>query len=137
MTAHDPSLPDTPASRTDATPDAPATRASRDTATVIVWRITADTVGDADAAGNSDAGGSSLTPRLAHHLVAIYSDVHGTVIDFDADINLRHAAERTGRTYLAVTDTGSPTASADQPGPASMIMLRWPRPATTAPRQRL
>src|SRR4051794_39842945 len=103
MTAHDSNLPDTPAARTGTKPDTPATSASRDKATVIVWRITADTVGDADTTGTFHTCDSPLTPRLARHLVTIYSDVHGTVIDFDADINLQHAAETTGRTYSTIT----------------------------------
>jgi hypothetical protein len=130
MTAHDTNLPDSPASRTGTTPDTPAAHANRDKAAVIVWRITADTVGDVDTAGSSDAGDSPLTPRLARHLVAIYSDVHGTVIDFDADINLQHAAEATGRTYSTITDTTSPGPGTPLPRPATLILLRWPRPDT-------
>jgi hypothetical protein len=134
MTAHDRNLPNTPADP-DPAPGDGVTRVSRDTAAVIVWRITADAAGDPDAAATPDAGGSPLTSRLARHLVAIYSDVHGTVIDFDADANLRHAAETTGRHYVTVTNPAGPTAAADQPGPAALIMLRWPRPATTTPGQ--
>jgi hypothetical protein len=101
MTAHDKNVPET--SRTDTAPGIPVTRASRDNAAVIVWRIAADPAGDADIARNSDAGDSPLTPRLARHLVAIYSDVHGTVIDFDADINLEptSAGQARERTYPA------------------------------------
>jgi hypothetical protein len=138
MTAHDTNLPHT---STDpaATPAVGVTHASRDsardTAAVIVWRIAADAAGDTDAAATADAGDSPLTSRLARHLVAIYSDVHDTVIDFDADVNLRHAAQTTGRHYLAVTDPAGPTAAADQPRQAALIMLRWPRPATTTPGQ--
>jgi hypothetical protein len=108
MTAHDMDLPDTPVSRTGTPSDTPVTGASRDTATVIIWRITADAVGDAEAAGTSDAGDSPLTSRLARHLVAIYSDIRGTVIDFDSDINLQHAAETAGRTYSTITDAAAP-----------------------------
>ena len=133
MTAHDTNLPYR-STDPDATPGVGLTRASRDSArdkaAVIVWRITADAADDPDAAAAPDPGDSPLTSRLARHLVAIYSDAHGTVIDFDADVNLRHAAETTGRHYLAVTN---PAAAADQPRPAALIMLRWPRPATTAP----
>jgi hypothetical protein len=130
MTAHDKNLPETPGSRTDAAPDIPVTRASRDTAAVIVWRITEDPGGDADIARNSDACDSPLTPRLARHLVAIYSDVHGTVIDFDADINLERAAEATGRAYSTITDVSRTNPGTHLPGPAALILLRWPRPDT-------
>jgi hypothetical protein len=130
MTAHDTNVPETPASRTDTAPDIPVTRARRDKPAVIVWRITADPSGDADIARNSDAGNSPLTPRLARHLVAIYSDVHGTVIDFDADINLQRAAEATGRAYSTITDLSRTSPGTHLPGPAALILLRWPRPDT-------
>jgi hypothetical protein len=133
MTAHDTNLPDTPACRTGTTPDIPVTRDSRDTATVIVWRITADPVGDADAAGNPDIGGSPLTARLARHLVATYSDVHGTVIDFDGDLHLQNAAEATGRTYMSTTGATGPDPGKLLSGPAALILLRWPRPDTAGP----
>jgi len=136
MTAHDTNLPNTSADP-DATTGVGVTRVSRDgardKAAVIVWHIAADAADDLAAAATPDAGDSPLTSRLARHLVAIYSDVHGTVIDFDADANLRHAAETTGRNYLAVTNPAGPAASAGQPEPAALIMLRWPRPATTVP----
>ncbi|HEV8571049.1 MAG TPA: hypothetical protein VGQ92_28820 [Actinoplanes sp.] len=138
MTAHDTNLPYT-STDPDPTPGVDGTRASHDTprdkAPVIVWRITPEAADDPDAAATPDAGDSPLTSRLARHLVAIYSDVHGTVIDFDADVNLRHAAQTTGRHYLTVTNLAGPTAAADQPRPAALIMLRWPRPATTTPGQ--
>jgi hypothetical protein len=127
MTAHDTNLPNTSAGP-DATTGAGVTSVSRDNAAVIVWP---NTTGAADT---PDAGGSPLTSRRARHLVAIYSDVHGTVIDYDTDVTLHHAAETTGRRYLPVTNPAGPTASADQPQPATLIMLRWPRPAATAPR---
>jgi hypothetical protein len=130
MTAHDMKQPTT-TSRPDATSGSPVTRASLDKVTVIVWRITTDAVADADTAVTSDAGDSPLTPRLARHLVAIYSDVHGTVIDFDADAKVRHAAETTGRHYLAVTDPSGATAAAGETRPAELIILSWPRPGTT------
>jgi hypothetical protein len=128
MTAHDKNLPETRASRTDTAPDTPFTRASRDKAAVIVWRVTADPDGDADIVRNSDAGDSPLSPRLARHLVAIYSDVHGTVIDFDADINLQRAAEATGRVYSTITDVSRTSPGTHLSGPAALILLRWPRP---------
>jgi hypothetical protein len=130
MTAHDKNVPETPASRTDTGSDIRVTHASRDKAAVIVWRITADQSGDADVARNSDAGDSPLTPRLARHLVAIYSDVHGTVIDFDADINLERAAEATGRAYSTITDVSRTSPGTHPPVPAALILLRWPRPDT-------
>jgi hypothetical protein len=134
MTARDTNLPNRPAER-DATTGVGVTRVSHDKAAVIVWRTTADAADDPDATASPDTDDSPLTSRLARHLVAIYSDVHGTVIDFDADVNLRHAAETTGRDFLAVTNPAGLTASADQPRAAALIMLRWPRPATTAPGQ--
>jgi hypothetical protein len=134
MTARDTNLPNRPAER-DATTGVGVTRVSHDKAAVIVWRTTADAADDPDATASPDTDDSPLTSRLARHLVAIYSDVHGTVIDFDADVNLRHAAETTGRDFLAVTNPAGLTASADQPRAAALIMLRWPRPPTTAPGQ--
>src|SRR3954454_12793267 len=89
MTAHDPNLPSTPTSGPDAAPHSPVTGAGRDRAGVIVWRITEDTTDNGDTATTADADDSPLTPRLARHLVAIYSDVHDTVVDFDADINVQ------------------------------------------------
>jgi hypothetical protein len=146
MTAHDRNVSDAPVARTDTAPDIPVTHARRDTATVIVWRVSTDTVSDDDSAENPDvdvspltsrlardAGDSPLTSRLARYLVAIYSDVHGTVIDFDADAQLRHAAETTGRHYRAVTDPHGLTTTPDQSQPATLITLRWPRPAPNAP----
>jgi hypothetical protein len=130
MTDHDKNLSDTPASRTASASDTPVTRANRDTAAVIIWRITVDTVDDAGAAGNPDAGDSPLTARLARHLVAIYSDVHDTVIDVDADSNLQHAAEATGRTYTTIAAVGGTGPQTTRPGPAALILLRWPRPGT-------
>jgi hypothetical protein len=135
MTAHDTNQPATTTSRPDATPRCPVTRASRDTVTVIVWRITADTVADADTTMASGAGDSPLTPRLARHLVAIYSDPHGTVLDFDADTHVRHAAEATGRTYSTLTNAVALGAAVHLPAPAGLILLRWPRPGTTGARQ--
>lgn len=125
MTAHDKNLPDIPASRTDTARDIPVARASHDKAAVIVWRIATDPIDDADVARHSDAGDSLLTLRLARHLVAIYSDVHDTVIDFDADITLQRAAEATGRVYSAISNLSQGT---DLPGPAALILMRWPRP---------
>ena len=82
----------------------------------------------------SDAGDSRLTPRLARHLVAIYSDVHDTVIDFDADADadadVQQAAEATGRTYTTLTSAEAVDTSTHRPAPAGLILLRWPRPGT-------
>lgn len=75
-----------------------------------------------------DAGESPLTPRLARHLIAIYSDVHHTVVDFDADIRVRHAAEATGRTYSTITNAAALDTATHLPAPAGLILLRWPRP---------
>jgi hypothetical protein len=128
MTTHDNGMPGTPIPGPDTTPGPALTHAGHDKAAVIVWRITADAADDPDTAAPADSGDSPLTPRLARHLVAIYSDVHGTVIDFDADIHLRHAAEATGRTYVTITNATDPgdrlTAK------ATLILLRWPRPDT-------
>ncbi|GGL12551.1 hypothetical protein [Mangrovihabitans endophyticus] len=134
MTAHDTNQPDGPPSRTSTPADAPVPYTGRDRATVIIWRTAADSPGDTDAgtdAGTGDASTSPLTPRLAHHLVAIYSDVHSTVLDFDADIHLQHAAEATGRTYTTATDTTGPKPLAHPSPAAALILLRWPRPDTT------
>jgi hypothetical protein len=118
MTAHDTNQPATTTSRPDATPRCPVTRASRHNVTAIVWRITADTVAAADTTMASGAGDSPLTPRLARHLVAIYSDVHDTVVDFDADINVQHAAEAAGRTYSTITNTTALGTATHLPAPA-------------------
>lgn len=83
----------------------------------------------------SDAGDSPLTTRLARHLVAIYSDLHDTVVDFDADDNLRRAAATTGRFYLRVDSPSDPALTSVRPGCAALVVLRWPRPATTTPAQ--
>ena len=130
MTAHDTHSPDSPGRRTDTTPCTPVAGVSRDTTGVTIWRITADTVGDSAATGTSDPGDSPLTSRLARHLIAIYSDVHDTVIDVDADSTLQPAAEAAGRAYLTTTDTTAPGPHAHQRGPATLIVLRWPRPDT-------
>jgi hypothetical protein len=132
MTTHDPN-PTTPATNPAAYPTGAVTRDSRDTrdtVPVVVWRTTPD---DPDAPAAPDAGDSPLTPRLAHHLVAIYSEIHATVVDFDADDNLRHAAEGAGRRYLAVTDPADLDQLTDQARPAVLIVLRWPRPDITFP----
>lgn len=133
MAAHDPNLP-----TTSTGPSAPrrgaVTRDSgdgRDTAAVIVWRTALD---DTGATGDLVAGDSPLTPRLAHNLVAIYSDVHSTVVDLDADDTLRHAAETAGRRYLAVTDLADLPAAPASRAAATLVVLRWPRP-TGNPRQ--
>ncbi|MDT5043578.1 MAG: hypothetical protein QOE51_4563 [Actinoplanes sp.] len=134
MTAHDKNLPEIPNRERDATPDLPVTHASRDRATIIVWRVTADAIHDGSGTPSvPDAAGSPLTPRLARHLVAIYSDVHGTVIDFDADPRLQQAAESSGRSYRAIGDLVDAHAEADLGEPAALIVMRWPRPATPTP----
>jgi hypothetical protein len=105
MTAHDKNLPEIPNRERDAAPRVPVTHACRDRATIIVWRIAADaTQDDSGTTFVPDAGDGPLTPRLARHLVEIYSDVHGTVIDFDADPRLQKAAESSGRTYRTIGD---------------------------------
>ena len=133
MTAHDNNVSVAPDARTDTAPGAPVTIASRDTAAVIIWRISPGSDASADTTGNPDAGDSPLTERLARHLVAIYSDVHTTVVDFDADLNIQRAAEATGRTYSTITDLSEAAPEIPAPGPAALILLRWPRPATDEP----
>lgn len=131
MTAHDHTQPTTAANPV-AHPTGAVTRDSRDardTVPVVVWRTTPD---DPDATPDPDASDSPLTPRLAHHLVAIYSEIHATVVDFDANDNLRHAAEAAGRRYLAVTDLDQLT---EQARTAALIVLHWPRPDITSPEQ--
>jgi hypothetical protein len=133
MTAHDKNVSVSSDARIDTAPDIPVTRASRDRAAVIVWRISPDNGAGADTTGNPDAGDSPLTERLARHLVAIYSDVHATVVDFDADLHLQRAAEVTGRTYSTITDLSGVAPEIPLPGSAALILLRWPRPATDGP----
>jgi hypothetical protein len=129
MTAHDKNISVAP----DARPDIAVTRASHDTAAVIVWRISLDSGAGADTTGNPDAGDGPLTERLARHLVAIYSDVHATVVDFDADPNLQRAAGATGRTYSTVNDLGEAALEPQPSDSAALILLRWPRPVTEEP----
>jgi hypothetical protein len=130
MTAHDEHLPIT-ATNPDAAETVAVTRDSRDEASdavpVIVWRTTPD---EPDAASGAAPDDSPLTSRLAHHVVAIYSDVHSTVVDFDADDNLRHAADANGRRYFVIASPADMTAHTEQRRPAALIVVRWPRPAT-------
>jgi hypothetical protein len=130
MTAHDNYMPDPPTPGSDASPRGAVARASSDRAAVIVWRVTADPVDEPDMPAPADAGDSPLTPRLARHLVAIYSDVHGTIIDFDADTHLRQAAEASGRAYVSLRQAATADPGDSAHGPATLIMMRWPRPTT-------
>jgi hypothetical protein len=130
MTAYDKYVAVAPDARTDTAPDIPVTCASRDKAAVIVWRISPDSGAGADTTGNPGAGDSPLTERLARHLVAIYSDVHATVVDFDADLHLQRAAEATGRAYATIADLSGAAPETHLSGPAALILVRWPRPAT-------
>lgn len=141
MTAHDTNLPPTTTSGGPA-PDVAVTRASRasrhgarDKPAVIVWRVSPAPVDNEAAREVSDAGDSPLTTRMARHLVAIYSELHDTVVDFDADDNLRRAAAATGRLYLSVGSPSDPALASVRPGCAALVVLRWPRPATTIPEQ--
>ncbi|GAA2349943.1 hypothetical protein [Dactylosporangium salmoneum] len=132
MTAHDPNLSPVTTSP-DTAPGIAVTRdrrvGARDKAAIIVWRIGDDT----NAAVTLDAANSPMTSRLARHLVALYSDMHRTVVDFDADEHLRHTAEATGRTYLALADPAELVTASTPPGAAALMVLRWPRPAETTP----
>jgi len=74
MTAHDTNKSATAANPSPAATNA-VTPANRDTIPVVVWRSTTD---EYDATPDADVRDSPLTPRLAHHLVAIYSDIHAT-----------------------------------------------------------
>ncbi|MEV4706825.1 hypothetical protein [Actinoplanes sp. NPDC049316] len=126
MAAHDRNLPTTSTGSAAAANRVAARDDDHNRATVIVWRTASD---DTDATEDSGAGDSPLTPRLAHHLVAIYSDVHGTIVDLDADDALRHAAETAGRHYLAVTDLADLPIPPESPQATTLIVLRWPRPS--------
>jgi len=53
-----------------------------------------------------DSDATPPTSRLAHHLVAIYSDANGTVIGLDADVST-YAAAVTGA--ASSQDSGSDT----------------------------
>ena len=135
MAAHDTNLPIT--STDPRTPRHSAvTRTgrdgARDTATVIVWRTAPD---DAHVTAHSDALDSPLVPRQIHRLVAIYSDVHSTVLDFDADDTLRHAAEAAGRRHLAFTGRADLARSPEPPRRVTLVVLRWPRPDISSPGQ--
>jgi hypothetical protein len=135
MTAHDQHL-STPASNPGVSASDHVARDNRDSASdtvpVIVWRTTPD---EPNAASDTDTGDSPLTARLAHHLVALYSDVHSTVVDFDADDNLRHAADANGRRHLAIASSADLIQLAQQRRPAALIVVRWPRPVTNAAEQ--
>jgi hypothetical protein len=61
-------------------------------------------------------------------LVATYSRPGRTVVDFDHDPPLRHAATAGGRTYLPLATSGD-LADLDTTTPVDLITLRWPRPA--------
>jgi hypothetical protein len=132
MTAHDQHL-CTPASNPGASASDAVGRDNRysasDAVPVIVWRTTPD---EPNAASDTDIGDRPLTARLAHHLVAIYSAVHSTVVDFDADDNLRHAVDANGRRYMAVASPPDLTTLTAQRQSAVLIVVRWPRPATHA-----
>ncbi|GAA1884303.1 hypothetical protein [Asanoa iriomotensis] len=126
MAAHDRTLPTTSTDPAAAPKRVAAPDDKHKPAPVIVWRTTSD---DTDATGDCGISDSPLTPRLAHLLVAIYSDVHGTIVDLDADDALRDAAETAGRRYLAVTDLAELPTSPESPQATTLIVLRWPRPA--------
>jgi hypothetical protein len=135
MTAHDERLPTT-TTNPDASANGTLTRTNRDTVSdtvpVIVWRTIPH---EPDAAPDTDADDSPLTSHLAQYLVAIYSDVHSTVVDFDADDILRHAVDANGRRYLAIASPDDLTILTAQRRSAVLIVLRWPRPATNAAEQ--
>lgn len=131
MAAHDNHLPVISAHRRDTTSDTARTHAARDSAAVIVWRVAAD-LGATVKAGPS---GNPLPSRLARHLITLYSAVDGTVIDYDADTNLRHAAKETSRTYMTVTGESGLDSAPLEHSTAALIMMRWPRPSTTTPAQ--
>ena len=61
--------------------------------------------------------------------------MHDTVLDFGNDPQLHDAAEATGRTYAAISDTADVDTATRLPGPAGLILMRWPHPTVdeTAP----
>src|SRR4051812_22292753 len=129
MTAHDKNLPGVSNPEPAAAPGSPVTPAGHDRAAIIIWRLAADATENSDAAAPvSDDGDSPLTPRLARHLVAIYSDVHGAVLDLDADTRLRRAAEWSGRTYREIGDPADLADEVDRAESAALVVVRWPRP---------
>jgi hypothetical protein len=92
---------------------------------VSIWRLAA-----AGAAAAAPAGG--LTAWLAHRLVATFTRRGGTVVDFDADPALRHAAAAASSCgYLPVTTAGD-LARLEASGDVDLITLRWPRPEPVA-----
>jgi hypothetical protein len=93
---------------------------------ITVWRPVAP--GDSDMIG--DAPSAGLTDWLARRLVATYSRPGRTVVDFDNDPPLRHAATAGGRTYLPLSTSGD-LADLDTTTPVDLITLRWPRPVAT------
>ena len=93
---------------------------------ITVWRPVA--AGGSTAVGDAPAAG--LTSWLARRLVATYSRPGRTVVDFDNDPPLRHAATAGGRTYLPLAAPGD-MAHLDTTTPIDLITLRWPRPVAT------
>jgi len=90
---------------------------------IAVWRL--DERADDQQATDRAAGFAS---RLAQRLVLTYTSHGEAVVAFDHDTHLHHAAQSTGRGYLAVTDPSTLTADLDQiERSVSLITVRWPR----------
>lgn len=75
--------------------------------------------------------GVGFASRLARRLVLTYTRQGETVVDFDADQQLREAASATCRSYRAVTRAGDLADLDTFTSPVGLVMVRWPRPAPT------
>lgn len=97
------------------------------TVPVNVWR----TIPDEPDVSAHDSG---LTALLAHHLVAIYTAVGDTIVDFDADDKLCDAAQASARRYVSASSPGELAGQHLEPQqPITLIVMRWPRPSAGTP----
>jgi hypothetical protein len=95
-----------------------------------VWRL--DDRGGDTATTRPD---TRFVSRLARRLVLTYTRRGEAIIDFDGDTAARRAAVATARTYVALTRRHRIAELDHLIRPASLTILRWPRPtvlATTA-----
>jgi hypothetical protein len=93
---------------------------------ITVWRLD-DRCGDQPATHP----GAGFASRLARRLVLTYTRQGETVVDFDADQQLREAASATCRSYRAVTRPGDLADLDTSISSVGLVMVRWPRPAPT------
>jgi len=92
-----------------------------------VWRL-ADRDGDTTATRHD----TRFVSRLARRLVLTYTRRDETIIDFAGDTAVRDAAVATTRTYVALTRRHRIAELDHLIRPASLTILRWPRPNIAA-----